>query len=309
VKALACLTALAVVSARATAQEPVQAASQASRQSLTDAWWTGPLLAASPNALPPGHWLIEPYLYDVMSDHTHGFGSLTYILYGLLPRFTVGVIPTFGFNKVNGGLSSTRIGVGDLTAVAQYRLTLFHEGSLVPTTAIVVRQVFPTGKYDDLGDRPSDGLGAGAYTTELALYSQEFFWMPNGRILRVRFDATQSVSGAVTLNGVSVYGTGPDFHGSAKPGPSTSLDAAAEYSITRRWVFACDVGYGFNANTPVTGYNLRLNSGSSTPLAFAPAIEYNWSPRYGVILGTRIIPAMRNTTPSVTPAVAVNMVL
>lgn len=308
-KALACLTALAVVSARATAQEPAQAATQAPRQSLTDAWWTGPLLAASPNSLPPGHWLIEPYLYDVMSDHTHGFGSLTYILYGLVPRFTVGVIPTFGYNKVNGGLSSTRVGVGDLTAVAQFRLTLFHEGSLVPTTAVVVREVLPTGKYDDLGDRPSDGLGAGAYTTELALYSQEFFWMPNGRILRVRFDATQSVSSAVTVNGVSVYGTGPDFHGTAKPGPSTSLDAAAEYSITRRWVFACDVGYGFNANTPVTGYNLRLNSGSSTPLAFAPAIEYNWSPRYGVILGTRIIPAMRNTTPSVTPAVAVNMVL
>lgn len=34
------------------------------RQSLDDAWWTGPLLAASPATLPPGHVLIEPYLYD-----------------------------------------------------------------------------------------------------------------------------------------------------------------------------------------------------------------------------------------------------
>ena len=292
-----------MVAPDAAAQEPEP------RQSLSDAWWTGPILAASPNTLPPGHWLIEPYLYDVMSGHTHAIGSQSYILYGLVPRLTVGIIPTFGYNVVRDGLSSSRPGVGDLTAVAQFRLTQFHEGSFVPTTAFVFREVLPIGKYDNLGDRPSDGLGGGAYTTELALYSQEFFWLPNGRILRVRFDATQSVSTSVDINGVSVYGTGPGFHGQARPGPSTSLDAALEYSITRAWVFACDAAYGFNANTPITGSNLRLNSGSSTPLAFAPAVEYNWSPSYGVILGARIIPAMRNTTPSVTPVVAVNMVL
>src|SRR5262245_45256764 len=36
------------------------------RQSRDDAWWTGPLLAASPVTLPPGHFLIEPYLYDAI---------------------------------------------------------------------------------------------------------------------------------------------------------------------------------------------------------------------------------------------------
>jgi hypothetical protein len=279
------------------------------QQPLSDAWWTGPLLAASPNSLPQGHFLIEPYLYDVISERTHSIGSLTYVLYGLVNRLTVGVIPTFGYTRVSPGLSSSGIGVGDLTAVAQFRLTLFHPGSWVPTTAIVAREVLPTGKYDNLGDRPSDGFGAGAYTTELAVYSQSFFWMPNGRILRVRFDATQAVSSTVTVNGVSVYGTGPGFQGHARPGPSTSFDLAGEYSVTRNWVLAMDATYGVNANTPVTGYNLRINSGSSTPLGFAPALEYNWSPRYGFIAGTRIIPAMRNTTPSVTPVVAVNMVL
>ena len=40
------------------------------RQSLDDAWWTGPMLAPSANTLPQGHFLIEPYLYDVT---TQGF--------------------------------------------------------------------------------------------------------------------------------------------------------------------------------------------------------------------------------------------
>lgn len=76
------------------------------RQSLNDAWWTGPMLAPSANTLPRGHVLLEPYLYDVVTQgfynssgdrviapHAHGFGSLTYMNYGLANRFTVGLIP------------------------------------------------------------------------------------------------------------------------------------------------------------------------------------------------------------------------
>src|ERR1700737_2946405 len=70
--------------------------SSASRQSRDDAWWTGPLLAASPGALAPGHFLIEPYVFDVIprghydndgrrhtGPHANNFGSLSYVLYGL----------------------------------------------------------------------------------------------------------------------------------------------------------------------------------------------------------------------------------
>ena len=37
-------------------------------ESLTDAWWTGPILAASASTLPQGHILVEPYLYDSIDD-------------------------------------------------------------------------------------------------------------------------------------------------------------------------------------------------------------------------------------------------
>ena len=56
------------------------------RQSPDDAWWTGPLLAPNASTLPRGHFLIEPYLYDVIGAHSNGFGSLTYINYGLVKQ-------------------------------------------------------------------------------------------------------------------------------------------------------------------------------------------------------------------------------
>jgi hypothetical protein len=112
------------------------------RQSLDDAWWTGPLLAPNASTLPQGHVLVEPYFYDVITEgsydskgnrvgspHENCYGSLTYINYGLVHKFTVGVIPTFGYNELPNGAGSA--GVGDLMVQAQYRLHLFHEGGFL----------------------------------------------------------------------------------------------------------------------------------------------------------------------------------
>src|SRR6185312_13527722 len=73
------------------------------QQSLDDAWWTGPLLAPSAGTLPRGHWLVEPYVFDVMTygyfdrngtrrstGAAHELGNQTYIEYGLADRFTLG---------------------------------------------------------------------------------------------------------------------------------------------------------------------------------------------------------------------------
>ncbi len=285
------------------------------RQQLGDAWWTGPMLANNASTLPRGHFLVEPYLYDEISPHTNGLGSLTYIEYGLANRFTIGLIPTFGYNQVSDGLSSSGVGLGDVTVLAQYRLTQFHEHHALPTISFMVQETFPSGKYDQLGQRSSNGLGAGAYTTILGLNSQTYFWMPNGRILRMRLNGTQSLSTYANVEGVSVYGTPTGFQGHAKPGPSTFVDAAWEYSLTRNWVLALDATYRHTANTRITGYdasqtppNIQLNAGSSDAVGFAPALEYNWKPTIGVLVGARIIALGHNTPTTITPAVAINYV-
>ncbi|WP_426702756.1 transporter [Rhodanobacter sp. Col0626] len=307
--------------AQAVAVVPVSATAPSSgKQSLDDAWWTGPLLANSAGTLPPGHVLVEPYLYDVASAHSHGYGSRTYLLYGLANRLTVGVIPVFGYNTVSGGPHSSHVGVGDFTLLAQYQLTQFHEGSWVPTASFEVQETFPTGKYDQLGERPADGLGSGAHMTTLQFNTQTYFWLANGRILRMRFDVSQAFSSHADVADVSVYGTGQGFRGMARPGSSFFADLAWEYSLTRRWVLALDLTYSHSRTTSVTGYvrqpksgslpgpPIRLDSGSSTAFGIAPALEYSWNANVGAIFGVRVITGGHNTVRTITPVMAINLV-
>jgi len=291
-------------------------------QPRDDAWWTGPLLAASPGSLTPGHFLIEPYLFDAIpqghydndgqrhpAPHANDFGSQSYLLYGLTDRVGVGLIPRFGFNDVSVGRDSSKVGVGDLSVQAQYGLTKFQEGSWIPTTAFVVQETLPTGKYDRLGDRPADGLGLGTYSTNLALYSQYFFWMPNGRILRTRLDVSYQISGSAGVRDVSVYGTEEGFRGRARPGNVTVVDAAGEYSMTQHWVLAMDVVYERDSSTHIHGAGLDFNTGESHNWSLAPAIEYNFNSRVGIIAGAKLTVAGRNATALVIPVAAVNIVI
>jgi hypothetical protein len=290
------------------------------RQSRDDAWWTGPMLANSAATLPQGHFLIEPYLYDVTSHGSDGWGSRTYMLYGLADRVTVGLVPVLGYNRVDGGPDSSGIGFGDTGVLAQYRLTQFHEGSLMPTISLQLQETLPTGKYDRLGNRPGDGLGSGAASTTLQVKTQTWFWLPNGRILRMRLNLARSFSRRTGVDGVSVYGTGAGFHGYARPGQAFSVNAAWEYSLTRRWVLAFDLTYDRQQGTRVRGYGntgsggapgaaaVRLDSGSSEAFGFAPAVEYNFSARLGMLFGVRVITGGHNTATTITPAVAFNYV-
>jgi len=322
------LALLALAASIALAAQSAPLPRQSDRESMADAWWTGPLLAPSANTLPQGHMLIEPYVYDVTTQgfynstgtrvsapHANEFGSLTYFNYGLFNKFTVGVIPVFGYNEVSHGPNSSSLEVGDLNVQAQYRLRLFREGSWLPTISVNFQETLPVGKYDQLGNNANNGLGSGAYTTTLGFYTQTFFWMPNGRILRTRFNVTQAFSHSASIQDVSVYGTTQGFRGHASPGAALFLDLAAEYSITRHWVLAGDAVYRHQYNTAVSGYNLSdpatsifLNSGPSQVFGFAPAFEYNFTSKVGFIAGARIFPAGKNTTDSITPVIAVNIV-
>jgi hypothetical protein len=285
----------------------------AAEQPLEEAWWTGPMLASGAGTLPKGRWLVEPYLFDVKTDGADSLGSLTYILYGLDDRVTVGVIPTFSYTVVEDGPDSSRVRAGDLTLQAQYRLTQFERGGWVPTTSIVLQQSLPTGKYDRLRGRAADGVGGGAYATTLGFYAQTYVWMPNGRIARLRLNTSATAARATDVRDDSVYGTPVGFRGRAKPGASLLVDAAVEYSVTRNWVLALDLVYRHDEPTKVSGTGpdgalVRYDSGSHDSFAVAPAVEYNLSPTLGLLFGVRVIPAIGGRQGSVTPAVAVNMI-
>lgn len=295
---------------------PALHAAPAQRQSLDDAWWTGPMLANSADTLPRGHFLIEPYLYDVRSAHADGYGSLTYMLYGVTDRLTAGLVPVFGYNRVAGAPDSSGIGVGDLSVQAQYRFTRFREGHWLPTISLMLQQTLPTGRHDRLS-RASDGMGGGARTTTLQLNAQTYFWMPSGRILRMRLNLSRSWSGQADLADRSVYGTTDGFRGWARPGRSFFVDAAWEYSLTRHWVLAMDLTWRRAEGTRLRGYDaygtpspvpVRHDSRTSEAFGLAPAVEYNVSPRLGFLFGVRVITGGHGTPSTVTPALALNYV-
>jgi hypothetical protein len=302
------------------------------RESLDDAWWTGPLLAPNAATLPQGHWLLEPYVYDVMpyghfdsngtlrsTGAAHDIGSQSYIEYGLVDRVTLGLIPRLGLRESSAGQDSSGLTVGDTTLQSAFGLTQFRLGSWIPATSLVIGETFPTGKYDRLDGRTDGALGSGAYSTTVSLYSQTYLWMPNGRILRGRLDVSYQVSRWASVRGLSVYGTSGGFNGSAHPGSSFVGDLAFEYSVTQEWVVATDVNWEHDSNTRVEGgYMPNMtsasppyvvqDSGSDDLLYLAPAIEYNWSARMGVIAGARVAAAGRNVSATVTPVAAINMV-
>lgn len=301
-------------------------------ETLDEAWWTGPLLAPTAATLPQGHWLVEPYVYDAMTygrfdwngalrstGAAHDVGSQSYIEYGLVDRLTLGLIPRLGLHESSAGQDSSDFTVGDTTLQGTFGLTQFQQGSWIPSTSLVIGETFPTGKYDRLSGQSDGALGSGAYSTTVSLYSQTYFWMPNGRILRTRLDLSYQVSRWAQVHGTSVYGTYAGFDGRAHPGPSFVGDLAFEYSITQQWVLATDFWWEHDGNTRVAGgyaptvtsapspYLLQ-DSGSDDLLYLAPAIEYNWSARMGVLAGARVAALGRNASATVTPAAAINMV-
>jgi hypothetical protein len=175
--------------------------------------------------------------------------------------------------------------------------------------AVNVQETLPTGKYDNLGDAIVNGFGAGTYTTTLALYTQTYAWLPTGRILRLRFNASEAWSNSARLEGASVYGTRNGFQGRVKPGAVTFGDLAAEYSLSQHWVAAMDLADRYSGPTwlrPATGKATAQNA--SYAIILAPAIEYNFSARMGVLLGTRVIEAGHNFARSITPVIANDLV-
>ncbi|HEY3812282.1 MAG TPA: transporter [Caulobacteraceae bacterium] len=292
------------------------------RQPLNDAWWTGPLLANTAATLPQGHFAGETYVFDGATTgrydtrgrwqgaaHADDYGSQSFVTYGVTDRFTLALIPRLSYDRIGRGQSSAEVGFGDVTLMGQYKLNQFREGSWLPTSSIALAETFPTGRYDRL-DRPADGFGGGAYTSQVSWYNQTYWWAPTGRIVRARLDFTWSTSSRAAVEGVSVFGTPAGFHGNGKPGDSLLSILSFEYNASRHWVAAVDVADERFAGTVVDGTvgpaQYRANSGWGGVRFVAPAVEYNWNGNVGLIVGARIPVGGRNTSAGVTPVAALN---
>lgn len=278
-----------------------------------EAWWTGPVSASSAETLPRGHVLLEPYLFDVRQAGADHLGSLTYLLYGLTDRTTIGAIPTFGSTRIRGSGRKRRIAANDLTLTVQHRLNRAHEGALVPTVSLVIQQSVAIGRFDRLDGDVGRGIGAGTPTTLIGLYAQRVDRMSGGRPLRTRVNLTHSFPWSTNVRGDSVFGTPAGYRGTVRPGGTTVLDLSVEYSLSRSWVLATDFVLRRTAADRLDGSTgamgeprLRSRLPAATGVSVAPAVEYSWSSTRGVLLGVGISPRSGASASTVTPVVAFN---
>ena len=286
---------------------PAKADVEQMRAAMKAARWTGPMLASTAETLPKGHFYTEPYFFDVIVGGDHHPGSSGFYQYGLLDNLTVGFQPSFATdtNRLGRGMA-----IGDFKLISQLRLTHFTAEHRVPTIALVLNEVIPTGKFDRL--RPGEeGHGSGAFATEFGINAQHWFLLRNGRLLRARINVLERLYHRTAVDGSSVYGTAAGFRGNARPGARTTLIGAVEYSLTDKWVLAFDVEADFAGRTKVDGRDaggtaVQKTSSASRDVGFAPAVEYNWSPSAGALLGIWITPKGHNVPASVTPAVAIS---
>src|SRR5436190_5930742 len=219
------------------------------RAAMKAARWTGPMLASTAETLPHGHFYTEPYFYDVIVAGDHHPGSSGFYQYGLLDNLTVGFQPSFATatNRIDRGMA-----IGDFKLLSQVRLTHFTPDHQVPTIALVLNEIMPTGRFDRLGPT-QEGHGSGAFATEVGVNVQHWFLLNNGRLLRARINVLQRFYNRTGVEGRSVYGTDVGFKGHARPGARTTLIGAVEYSLTNQWVLALDVEADFAGRTSVVG--------------------------------------------------------
>jgi len=276
------------------------------RAAMKEARWTGPLLASNANTLPQGHVYTEPYFFDGISGGEHSPGSSGFYQYGLADNWTVGFQPFFSWGTQP---HNRTIAVGDTKLLSQVRVSNFTPDHRVPSVAIVTNLVVPTGKYDRLGALKS-GHGSGAFAPEIGVNVQQYL-LVGDRLLRGRINVLQRIPIETDVRDRSVYGTPLGFRGHARPGAKSTLILGAEYSLTKEWVLAFDVEADAWGRTKVRGRDasgaaFRATSPKSWNVGFAPAVEYNWSPSAGALLGLWIIPKGHNAPASITPAIAIS---
>jgi hypothetical protein len=294
-------------------------------QVMKDQWFTGPLVAPSPALPKAGLFVIEPYLglqfntgsYAANGGHASGSNEartaslFPLFEYAITDRLSIQSVPEI--NYAWNGITTTRGIIGSDTPIdLKFRFLDQVANTLTPSWTFSAGVSFPTGAYDKLGSS-LEGQGSGVWYARQGTVLQWLVAAPGNHPLRIRlWGELQEPLNDPSIRDLSVYDTPPGFRGTANPGLKASFGISPEYALTQRWVLATDIFSSYTGGPSIHGfYNagaFDTSLGSSASWAVAPAIEYNWSPNYGVIAGVQFSFAGHNTSSYVQPQIAVNIV-
>lgn len=290
---------------------------------ISQPWFTGPLLAPAGVTIPKGHTNIEPYFF-----YTDSFGvyssnwqvvrtpssktiSPTMIIsQGLADRLDAQASIPYNYNYNS---TDSYHSFGDVSFLLGFQAIA---SDTWPNLRITVGETFPTGHYNNLSSIHSgvEATGAGSYQTGFAANFQKVFRVFSGRVLRTRLSLAYTIPSSVHVTGFNSYGGGFGTNGTVNPANRFSVDAGLEYTLTQHWVPALDVVFAHASSGTFRGIpgvtatgGVPSNAGMTYDvISLAPAIEYNFTSRIGVIAGAWFSVTGKNTSNFASGVVALN---
>lgn len=269
-------------------------------------WFTGPILAPAGKTIPKGHWDFEPYVFytddfGVFGNHrrvvkipdTHTLNLNPLIFYGL--NDWMDIQGSFPLNHTIKN-SQRKNGIGDFAITIGFQALNSRENTWIPDLRTTLGLSFPTGKYQNLNPSKQgvDGMGSGAYQTTLGLNFQKLLQLNNQHYLRARLSASYTLAHSASIRGYNAYGGGVGTQGSIRLGDAFQGDFALEYQLTQNWVPVFEINYTTRARSkfsgmpginPSNGLLATVGQGEVDQLSFAPALEYNFNAKLGIIAG------------------------
>ncbi|MBV1833716.1 hypothetical protein [Novacetimonas pomaceti] len=290
-------------------------------------WYTGSLVSPSGALTKKGVFAFEPYFaYSTPTGYLDSGGreralhsgmrdisNFTLYKYAITNAISIQTTPTISYGWRRHGDTTSGAKFGDLPVDVMWRYLNADPTRYIPALSIFAGIAFPTGDYTKLG-RTEDGIGTGAYTFRLALTEQSTYTLPGHHALRLRIWGTfRRALTTAHITNTSSYGTTQGFHGTARPGMYGESGFSLEYGISQKWVLALDLARDWADGASIHGHDARgalvhtVGEGSGDWM-IAPAIEYNWSPRFGIIAGVTAIFAGHDTARVLSPQFAFNSV-
>lgn len=277
-------------------------------------WYAGPLLTPSAHNVPPGEYVIQPYLF-VTKTFAEFNGNRKSVnipdIWTVNPLFLfqMGWLSWLDFTVVVQGIYNNQSGNdtfywGDTEV--EWGIPLMIESPYKPAVRFTVSETLPTGRYEKLNPKKGgiDATGSGTYLTNLSLNVSKIFWWITTHPFAWRLSMNYGIPTTVQVQEFNAYGGGYNTRGKVRPGNKIAIDTSIELSFTQKWVFAVDLVYTYQNHSTFSGHKGRTASGqtasvgslSNDQLSCAPAIEYNPSDHMGFLAGAWFTITGRNSS-------------
>ena len=288
-----------------------------------DPWFTGPLLAVSGNINAKGEISAQLYIYfiDTYGSYERDWSKNNYAVsrYTVIssPSLKIGLTPWMDASISTGvnisysqGIESTQFRDSSLS----FGIKLMEEekDSLQPAVKLILKEIFPTGKYQYLDSSKSflDATGSGSFQTVFGLnFSKIYCWFENHPI-EFFVNVDYSFPYKVKINSRNIYTTFPPIGtGIVYLGNTLDFIFSFDYSITQRFALSMDFSYSYVSKTRFKGTRV-IETSELIPLApiqnpiipappslvvsqidrreailtLSPALEYNLNENFGFIV-------------------------